>query len=166
MQLCNDETKQELACQQTATCACANGTGGCHFCMVPFETSLASTTLLHPCQPAIGTLTTQFCTDTARCDVEVLAVRGGWKIEISASSANAFGTRASGVGAQMAIKAKRPEGVAYEQTGTARMAVADIDLAFITDDGTIYSALQLRLDENPKLNGCPVAPAIPMLLCY
>lgn len=166
IQLCNDETKETTDCSATAACLCAAGTtAGCRFCSVPIEHGQSdpnASGVFHPCQPAIGVLSTyQKCTAAEPCDVEVVGVRGGWKIEVSTSQSNSFGPRANGVGATFAIKAKRPEGASYEVTGTNGMPVADIDLAFITSNGTEYVPVQLRLADN--LTTCSSSS---MLTCY
>ncbi len=169
VQLCNDTTQQETACHATAACTCTNaaGSAGCRFCTVPFETSIAMPSMqgtVHPCQPAIGTFDTKLCTEINKCDVEVVDVRGGWKVKISAPQSNAFGQRAYDVERFLAIQVERPEGSSYETQGTGLMPVADIDLAFITAAGTYYVGIELKLDESAE--ACPVAPAPAMLTCY
>ena len=169
VQLCNDTTEVSTTCQPTATCACTQGsTVGCHFCMVPFEASLAmpnAADIVHPCQPATGMMRTQHCTDLNRCDVEIVGVRGGWKAKISSAQANSFGSRADDVGEYLAIRIERIDGVDDEIPGSASMLVGDVHLAFTTSEGTFYSGIELKLEQLIR-DSCPVAPATAMLTCY
>jgi hypothetical protein len=166
--LCDDATGHATACQPTESCRCADGNvGGCHYCLVPYEPSVAtpgSQSMVHPCQPADGVIQTA-CTAAKPCDVEIVGVRNGWKAKISASSANAFGQRAYGVGSQLAIRVERTAGVADEIPGTPYALVGDVQLAFTTPIATVYYGLELKLGQDNS-SSCPVAPDVPKLTCY
>lgn len=165
VRLCDDQTGVSSVCQATATCACSAAQSSCHVCTVPFEASLADPTneaTIHPCHPATGTLATRLCDDLSRCDVEVVGVRGGWKVKISEPTQNAFGSRAHNVGKYLAIQVERPEGPQHEMTGGVNQPTADIDLALITADATHYVPVQLRFEGYQRLE----CPAIPEMTCY
>jgi hypothetical protein len=157
--VCNDETGDTTGCHQTASCACtAQGGNGCHACQVPFELASA---LVHPCQPAIGQITLDQCTDGSPCDVEIAGVRGGWKVEISDPAQQAFSTRAFGIQGPLAIRVKRPEGPSFTMTGTGGMAVADVDMVLITSNSTIYVPFLVALAYD-GVTACPSTSPVSM----
>jgi hypothetical protein len=165
IELCNDSTGAPPVCLTSATCGCVSGQG-CRVCLVPFEHSVANTAgMVHPCQPALGVLRTYVCSELKKCDVEVVTVRNGWKVKISASSAGSFGSRAYDVGENLAIKLERVDGIDDEIMATGSMPVGDVYLAFTTDTSTVYTAVELKTEESSS-EACPIAPATAMLNCY
>lgn len=148
VQLCNDETVESTSCHANATCACSSGSNSCRYCKIPVEPSLLApgSEAMHPCQPVVGLLNTRACSASEPCDIEILAVRGGWKVKISSPETNAFANRAYDVGENVAIKVERSEGPAYELTPTDPV-MGEVDLAILTETATVYMPLQLRLDD-------------------
>lgn len=158
IQLCNESTQHTTDCRASATCACAGGT--CRYCKVPF--AYTNTQAIQPCQPAAGLL--QYlpgCSTTSPCDLEIVGMRGGWKVELSAREQNLWSNRAYDVMGAVDIRAKRPEGDTFTQPGQPSMALADVDIAIITATTTTLLTLQLRLD---SVNQTTCA-AEPVLLC-
>jgi hypothetical protein len=165
--VCDDTTGDPSDCHAAPSCACAGGTAGCRYCEIPVAKPVlhaGDATWLDVCYPATGQLSlSSYCGDTNRCDVEVVGMRGGWKLEISAPTANAFGYRAYDVGAFLAVRAKRAEDPAtYEVMAAPFTPVGEIDLAIITQDRTFYLGLQLNLAEYVALT----CSASPVMTCY
>lgn len=131
--LCDDRTGQVGQCMSDPQCLCANQQAGCARCTIDYEYGAAGGSI-KPCQPGIGALSTgSLCSGTEPCTVHVLAARGGWKAEVANESTMAFGSSATGVGAKVLLKAKRPEGPGYEMTKV--FSLGEVDLLITTKSG-------------------------------
>jgi hypothetical protein len=136
VELCDEATGVDQ-CVSDPACLCALGpsTTGCVQCTVD-HLQLTSSTSLTPCQPGIGVIKAPtLCTDTERCQVQVLAVRGGWDALVATSSATAFGKLATGVQGQLLLKALRPEGPGVAIPGMPGHETGQVDLNVIDSVG-------------------------------
>jgi hypothetical protein len=163
--LCSEDTQVSTACAASAYCGC-NASGGCHACVVPFEPSVTDPdTLVHPCQPIVGAYGTNRCTTDKPCDVEIVAVRGEWKVKISPPATNQWGTRATGIAGSLAIKVEHSDPDHEEPYGVnnplADRPLAEVDIAYTNSSGTFYEPLLIRLGET-ELQSCSGA----MMYCY
>jgi hypothetical protein len=161
LELCDDRTGESLGCHASASCQCETG-AGCITCSMPYMVGQADG-LVRPCQPSIGLMSTYGkCSAQAPCDVELLGATNGWKLELGPSSAGPFGTRATGVGDVLLLKAKHPDDSTFEQdVGTGRN-LSDVSFAFITAAATEYVTMRIQIGEDPAVASCPVSP---MLTC-
>jgi hypothetical protein len=137
--LCDDRTGQASDCQSDPQCLCANGTTGCAKCMLNYSDATTVGNVV-PCQPGIGSVATfGLCSDTERCTISVLAVRGGWKAEVAPDpQSTSFGSQASNVGLRFALKVKRPEGPGVEIPGMPGHSTGQVDFGITTKNGTTY----------------------------
>lgn len=141
--LCDDRTGQMGQCMSDVQCLCANQQTGCTRCLMEYAVG-TTTTNIAPCQPGVGPLSlSTMCAPTEPCTVEVIAVRGGWKAEVASDLVNpSFGSAASGVGAKVMLKVKRPEGPGFEMT--KQFSLGEVDLLITTKDGsTHFKAIDL-----------------------
>ena len=130
--LCDDRTGAVGTCQSDPQCLCATGATSCTKCQIkhPMQTMAGA---IQPCQPGIGTLSTQGqCDGGDPCTVDVLAVRGGWEALVAASTSGPFGKTATGVGSSFVLLAKRPEGPGATIPGDAGHHTGEVELA-VTD---------------------------------
>lgn len=131
--LCDDRTGQVGQCMSDPQCLCANQQAGCARCTMDYAYGAAPGSI-KPCQPGVGALSTGgLCSEIEPCTVRVLAARGGWKAEVSAETAMAFGSAAAGVGLRVMLKAKRPEGPDYEMAKA--FSLGEVDLLITTKSG-------------------------------
>lgn len=167
VRLCDEATQQMTDCAATAYCGC-NVSGGCHACIVPFEPSLVDPlddSFQHPCQPIVGAYPTPRCSVDKPCDIEILAVRGEWKVKISPPTTNQWGSRATGITGTLAIKVEHSDPDHEEQYDVnnpfANRPLAEVDVAYTTSTGTYYEPLLIRLAETQSQT-CSGA----MMYCY
>jgi hypothetical protein len=135
--ICDDRTGEVSACMSDVQCLCANQLTGCTRCLMEYAAG-STTASFAPCQPSAGPLSTGgLCSATEPCTVEVLAVRGGWKAEVASDLVNpSFGNGASGVGAKVMLRVKRPEGPGFEMT--RQSSLGEVDLLITTKDGASH----------------------------
>lgn len=135
--LCDDRTGQVGQCMSDPQCLCANQQNGCVRCLMEYATG-TTTANIAPCQPGVGPLTIgDPCSESEPCTVQVLAVRGGWKAEVASDLVNpSFGSAASGVGVNVLLKVKRPEGPGFEMP--KQFSLGEVDLLITAKDGTSH----------------------------
>lgn len=158
VRVCSEETQVRTQCAPSAYCACQAGVN-CHACSVPFEASIAepaNDALVHPCQPVIGTFQTPFCSDLKTCQVDIVEVRGEWKVKISPPEMNLFGSRATGITGPLAVKVEHFDGPTHEEEGDVNnpfvnRPLAEVDLAVTNETGTFFVPLLIRLQEDHSL---------------
>ncbi len=144
--ICDDRTGTVGACQSDPGCLCAAGLQGCTKCKVSIDAGSVPGAI-KPCQPGIGMLSTQNRCEAGACTVEVLAVRGPWKVEVAAPVASpAFGSRAQNVTSQFMIKAKAFSG---ELMATPGDPIGEVDLLISSGTAQHYVGVQLETLETP-----------------
>jgi hypothetical protein len=147
--LCDDRTGTQSACQSDPQCLCAASPSGCPRCVIPADADSTLATV-KPCQPSVGYVSLEgMCADTARCPrVEVLAVGGGWKADVSPDvNPYVFGSVAQNVGTKVLLRVKRPEGPGVEIAGTRGGSTGEVVLAIQSADGSAHMrALDLQID--------------------
>ena len=146
--LCDDTTGTLGTCQDDPACVCAAGTGICTRCTIAHGPPPTSTTIT-PCQPGIGTMSTQnLCNGGAPCTVEVVGTSGGWDALVAQSSTTSFGIKASGVGSSFLLQAKRPEGAGVTIPGVPAQTTGEVFVNLIDPSGSSHLlGIELRLDE-------------------
>lgn len=160
--LCDDRTGEEGRCESDPQCACGNGTA-CSRCVISSELGTAAGTV-KACQPSIGYLHLEGCEDQAPCTVDVVAVGGGWKAEVSPDADPYVFMKSATVGYKLVLRVKRPEGPVVDIPGVAGTSTGDVMLGVELADGSSYLKtldLQLAVDGGT----CQGTGPFPMV-CY
>ncbi|NVB83867.1 MAG: hypothetical protein HOV81_36165 [Kofleriaceae bacterium] len=140
--ICDDRTGTVGACQSDPGCVCAADPTKCTSCKLGYDVGSSAGTI-KPCQPGIGVLGTQNRCELGPCTVDVLAVRGPWKVEVAApSSSPAFGPRATNITTQVMIKAKYLSG--SDIMAVPGAAVGEVDLLVTSGNTQHYLGVQLQ----------------------
>jgi hypothetical protein len=163
--LCDDRTGTQSACQSDPQCLCATSPQGCARCVVSTEIGVAQGTV-KPCQPGVGYVYLEGCSDSERCPrVEVLGVSGGWKAEVSPDvSPYTFGLVAQDIGPKVILRVKRPEGTGVEIPGVNGASTGDVTLGIRRADGSTHlRVLDLQIDTNA---GTCAGTGPYQMLCY
>lgn len=146
--LCDDATGTiSQSCAPDPTCACSTGGTGCTKCILAHETNMPPPGDTVPCQPGIGQLSTQnLCDGGTPCVVQVLGTRGGWEAKVGTTTA-VLGSIATGVGSNVILSVRRPEGPGTAIPGQPGHNVGAVDLDIIDVQGAHhYVGVDLEMD--------------------
>jgi len=149
--LCSDTgTGDTGTCMSDPACACAVGTTSCARCAMAFMAGSQPGDVA-PCQPGVGRLTAG-CTSTTPCTVEVLAVHGGWRVEVSDLSSGSFGASVSNIATYFSVKIKRADGATEIPGPAGGGSVGQVDF-MITPVGGAARLLpvEIALPDSPVL---------------
>lgn len=148
--VCDDRTGTVGECQSDPGCVCAANPTACTRCRMAYELGSSPGTI-EPCQPGIGLLGTQNRCEAGPCTVDVIGVRGPWKVEVAApASSPAFGPRATDVTSQFVIKAKHFSGSSAEIMVMPGEPLGEVDLLITSGTTQHYMGVQLEtLGEAP-----------------
>jgi hypothetical protein len=146
-QLCDDTSGTLGACSADVACICASNptSTSCVRCVLQFA---HGNTLgeVAPCQPGVGTLSTQGVCENTTCTVDVVSVRGGWDVGVGQTSAGPFLPTVANITGQFAIRAKRPEGSGASLPGTAGGSMGVAELVIVPANGTPAKWLSVDLE--------------------
>jgi hypothetical protein len=140
--ICDDRTGTVGACQSDPGCVCAVDPAKCTRCKLAYDVG-SSAGAIEPCQPSVGVLGMQNRCEVGPCTVDVLAVRGPWKVEVAAPAISpAFGPRAMNITTQVMLRAKSLSG--SEIMALPGAPVGEVDLLVTSGTTQHYVGVQLQ----------------------